>query len=186
MNNKIKLCLMLFVEFFKVGLFTIGGGLAMIPLITKICVEDKKWINEDEMLECVAISQTVPGIIAINTATYIGYKKGGISGAIWATIGVILPSFTIILALTNVLNIISEKDFVQGAFVGIKACVTGLVLCVAWDLGKKNLDSWVHWVLAAAAFVMVVFFKVNAIITIVVLAALGAVYFVRKVEKRDE
>ena len=113
MNNKIKLCLMLFVEFFKVGLFTIGGGLAMIPLITKICVEDKKWIDEDEMLECVAISQTVPGIIAINTATYIGYKKGGISGAIWATIGVILPSFTIILALTNVLNIISEKDFVR-------------------------------------------------------------------------
>ena len=158
----------------------------MIPLITKICVEDKKWITDDEMLECIAISQTVPGIIAINTATYIGYKKGGMVCAICATLGVIMPSFMIILALTNVLNLISENDFVQGAFVGIKACVTGLVLCVAWNLGKKTLDTWAHWVLAIAAFVMVVLFKVNAIITIVVLAATGAVYFVRKVENRNE
>ena len=158
----------------------------MIPLITKICVEDKKWITDDEMLECIAISQTVPGIIAINTATYIGYKKGGMACAMCATLGVIMPSFMIILALTNVLNLISENDFVRGAFVGIKACVTGLVLCVAWDLGKKTLDTWAHWVLAIAAFVMVVLFKVNAIITIVVLAATGAVYFVRKVENRNE
>lgn len=185
MNRKENLCWILFTEFFKVGLFTIGGGLAMIPLITKIMVEDRKWISEDEMMECVAISQTVPGIIAINAATYVGYKKAGMKGGIAATIGVILPSFMIILLLANVLEIVAKKDFVQGAFVGIKACVTGLVLCVAYNLGKQNLTSVAHWVLAVSAFLMVVLFGINAIITIVVLAALGAMYFMRKVEKNE-
>lgn len=182
MNKKENLCWILFKGFFKVGLFTIGGGLAMIPLITKIMVEDRKWISEDEMMECVAISQTVPGVIAINAATYIGYKKAGMKGGIAATIGVILPSFLIILMLVNALEMVAENDFVQGAFVGIKACVTGLVLCVAYNLGKQNLTSVVHWALAVAAFVMVVFFGINAIVAIVVLAVLGAMYFVRKVE----
>lgn len=185
MEKHENLCRILFKEFFKVGLFTIGGGLAMIPLIKKIMVEDRKWISEDEMMECVAISQTVPGVIAINAATYIGYKKAGIKGGIAGTIGVILPSFLIILCLVNVLELVAENDFVQGAFVGIKACVTGLVLCVAYNLGKQNLTSVAHWALAIGAFVMVVFFGLNAIITIVILAAIGAVHFIRKVEEDE-
>lgn len=170
----------LFWEFFKIGLFTIGGGMAMIPLMTKIVVEDKKWLSNEEMLDCVAVSQAVPGVVAINTATYIGSKKAGVKGGLAATIGVILPSFVIILALANIINIISENKYIQGAFVGIKACVAGLVLCVAYNIGKQTLSEWFHWVIAVAAFAGVVFFKINAIIVVIIAGVVGAIYYCNK------
>lgn len=172
----------LFWEFLKIGLFTIGGGMAMIPLMTKITVEDKKWVTQEEMLDCIAISQSVPGVVAINTATFIGYRKAGFLGGLFATLGVITPSFIIILALANVINAINDNKFIQGAFIGIKACVTGLVLCVAYDIGKQTLNGWFHWFLAILAFVSVVIFKINAIIVVIVTGLLGAIYYCKKAE----
>ena len=94
----------IFWEFCKVGLFTIGGGLVMIPVISRVAVDEKKWITDEEMLDCIALSQAVPGMIALNVATFVGYKKRGVAGGVIASVGVVLPSFLIILALAKTLT----------------------------------------------------------------------------------
>ena len=98
--------LSLFWEFFKVGMFTIGGGMAMIPQIQQVVVEDRKWLTEEEMIDCIAISQSMPGVIAINSATYIGSRISGIKGALSATLGAVMPSFMIIIAVVMFLGAI--------------------------------------------------------------------------------
>ena len=167
----------LFWVFLKIGLFTIGGGLVMIPLISRKVVEEKKWITDEEMLDCIALGQSLPGVIAINSAAFVGYKKRGIKGGIAATVGVSMPSLVIIIALANILDIVNNSSFVQGAMVGIKACVTGLVICVAYDLGKKTLKNVFQWIIAAAAFIAVVIFNVSAIIVVVFAGLIGVIYY---------
>lgn len=109
--NRIKenLYLQLFWFFFKLGLFTIGGGMAMIPLIQDIVVNRKKWMTEEEAVDCIAVSQALPGVIAINMATYIGHRKKGFAGAVCATAGVILPSFIIIILIVKLLHGLGDK-----------------------------------------------------------------------------
>lgn len=176
-NSKTPSLFALFWMFLKIGLFTIGGGLVMIPLISRKVVEEKKWITEEEMLDCIALGQSLPGVIAINSAAYVGYKKRGVKGGIMATLGVTVPSLVIIIALANVINAVNDNHFVQGAMVGIKACVVGLVICVAYDLGKKTLKNAFQWVMAVAAFICVVVFNVNAIIVIICAALAGIIYY---------
>ena len=122
--------LRLFWEFFKIGIFTIGGGMAMIPQIQQVVVKDKGWLSEEEMVDCIAVSQSMPGVIAINSATYIGRKTNGFSGAAAATTGVITPSFLIIILIVSFLGMVGENHYIQGAFVGIKAAVCGLITAV--------------------------------------------------------
>ena len=176
-NSKTPSLFALFWMFLKIGLFTIGGGLVMIPLISRKVVEEKKWITEEEMLDCIALGQSLPGVIAINSAAYVGYKKRGVKGGIMATLGVTVPSLVIIIALANVINAVNDNHFVQGAMVGIKACVVGLVICVAYDLGKKTLKNAFQWVMAVAAFICVAIINVNAIIVIICAALAGIIYY---------
>ena len=176
-NSKTPSLFALFWMFLKIGLFTIGGGLVMIPLISRKVVEEKKWITEEEMLDCIALGQSLPGVIAINSAAYVGYKKRGVKGGIMATLGVTVPSLVIIIALANVINAVNDNHFVQGAMVGIKACVVGLVICVAYDLGKKTLKNAFQWERAVAAFICVAIFNVNAIIVIICAALAGIIYY---------
>ena len=176
-NSKTPSLFALFWMFLKIGLFTIGGGLVMIPLISRKVVEEKKWITEEEMLDCIALGQSLPGVIAINSAAYVGYKKRGVKGGIMATLGVTVPSLVIIIALASVINAVNDNHFVQGAMVGIKACVVGLVICVAYDLGKKTLKNAFQWVMAVAAFICVAIFNVNAIIVIICAALAGIIYY---------
>ena len=176
-NSKTPSLFALFWMFLKIGLFTIGVGLVMIPLISRKVVEEKKWITEEEMLDCIALGQSLPGVIAINSAAYVGYKKRGVKGGIMATLGVTVPSLVIIIALANVINAVNDNHFVQGAMVGIKACVVGLVICVAYDLGKKTLKNAFQWVMAVAAFICVAIFNVNAIIVIICAALAGIIYY---------
>ena len=176
-NSKTPSLFALFWMFLKIGLFTIGGGLVMIPLISRKVVEEKKWITEEEMLDCIALGQSLPGVIAINSAAYVGYKKRGVKGGIMATLGVTVPSLVIIIALANVINAVNDNHFVQGAMVGIKACVVGLVICVAYDLGKKTLKNAFQWVMAVAAFICVAIFNINAIIVIICAALAGIIYY---------
>ena len=103
----------LFWSFFKLGLFTIGGGMAMIPLIQGIVVDEKHWMTEEEAVDCIAVSQGLPGVVAINMATYIGHQKKGSGGALAATIGVILPSFVIIILIVKLLQGIGDNPYVQ-------------------------------------------------------------------------
>ena len=118
----------LFITFFKIGLFTFGGGYAMIPLIKEEIVEKKKWISNDEMLEIIAIAESTPGPIAINMATYIGYKNRKILGSIFATLGVVLPSMVIIILISLIYNSFIQNQYVKYAFVGIKCAVAILIL----------------------------------------------------------
>ena len=127
----------LFLIFAKIGLFTFGGGYAMISLIENNCVEKKNWINHDEMMNITVIAESTPGPIAINCATYVGYKKAGIIGAIISTLGIVLPSFAVIYLIAMFLDNFLEITIIANAFKGIKIAVGFLILDAAITMIKK-------------------------------------------------
>ena len=144
----------LFCTFFKIGAFTFGGGYAMIPLIQKEAVENKGWITDDDILEIIAIAESTPGPIAINSATFVGYRTCGVLGAACATFGVVLPSFVIILAISYVLEQFQELKAVQYAFNGIRAGVLALLFKALWGMYKKNQKNGASYIIMAASFVL--------------------------------
>lgn len=166
----------LFTIFFKIGLFTIGGGLAMIPLIKRAVVDDNKWLTEAEMTDCIALAQSLPGVIAVNTATYIGNKKRGILGAFFATLGVVLPSFIIIILVVLFLDTIGDNRYIEGALTGVKAASCALIVVASYSLGKQILKGVFPWVLAIVSFVAIAIFDVTAVWAIIVGAILGCIY----------
>ena len=176
MKNKIKTLLSLFLTFMKIGGFTFGGGYAMIPLIQRETVENKKWIGEDDILDIVALAESTPGPIAINAATFVGYKVGGFFGAFFATFGVILPSFVIILAISMVLERFRELKAVQYAFEGIRAGVLALILKALFGMYKKVKKSILAYVIMALALLICAFFDVPVIIVILSCALTGLIY----------
>lgn len=176
----------LFWEFFKIGLFTIGGGMAMLPLIQKVAVEDKKWMDAEDMIDCLAVSQAMPGVIAINSATYIGRRRYGITGSLAATLGVILPSFLIIIAVVTLLGTVGQNKYVDGAFTGIKAAVCGLVIVSACKLGKQVLKDPFTWIAAIAAFAAIAIFRITALWAIIAGAAAGILYLIIREHRRAE
>ena len=127
----------LFITFAKIGLFTFGGGLAMISLIENICVEQKKWITHEEMMNVTVIAQSTPGPMAINCATYVGYKKKGLAGAVVATVGLVFPSFIIIFIISRFLDNFLEITWIASAFKGIRIAVGILILDVAINMISK-------------------------------------------------
>lgn len=167
----------LFVVFFKLGAFTIGGGIAMLPLLQNELIYSKKWFTEDEFLDAVAVCQGLPGVVAVNMATYVGHKRHGVLGSIIATIGVILPSFVIILAIATGLARWGEHHWIQGAMAGLRAAALGLVLVSIFQLGstifKKNTVTSV--ISAAAAFALIVFLHVNTAWVILMFLMVGIV-----------
>ena len=126
--QKIKNALQLFWTFFKIGLFTFGGGYAMIAVIQREIVERKKWIEQEDFLDIIAIAESTPGPLAINSATYVGYKRCGVLGSAFATFGVVLPSFVIIFAISFFFDAFLSLQYVRYAFRGIQACVAFLIL----------------------------------------------------------
>ena len=132
-----KLLLELFLCFFKIGLFTFGGGYAMIALIENACVEAKKWITHDEMMNITVIAESTPGPIAINCATFVGYKQKGFWGAVAATLGVVLPSFIIIYLIVLYFNKFIQISLISHAFQGIKIAVGILILDAGINMFKK-------------------------------------------------
>lgn len=173
---KDNLYLQLFYEFFKLGLFTIGGGMAMVPLIQDIVVDKKGWMSEEEAVDCIAVSQGLPGVIAINMATYIGRQKKGMLGSVCATAGVILPSFIIIILIVELLQGIGDNPYLNGALMGIKAAATGLIAHSAYKVGKKVLTGAFQWALAVGAFAAIIFLGINAVWVIVAGILLGLLY----------
>ena len=159
-----SLLLELFITFAKTGLFTFGGGYAMIALIEDICVEKKKWITHDEMMSLTVIAESTPGPVAINCATYVGYKQKGIAGAIAATIGMIVPSFIIIFLITGVLDRFLEIQWVARAFAGIKIAVGILIVDAAFKLIKHMEKNPVSFLILTCSFILVLIinlFSVN-------------------------
>jgi len=165
----------LFWTFFKIGGFTFGGGHAMIPLIQKETVENKKWITDDDILEIIAIAESTPGPVAINSATFVGYRTAGFWGAVAATMGVVLPSFCIILAIAYLLDNFMEIKAVQYAFLGINAGVLALLFKALWNMYKKSPKGWVSYVVMGASFLLTAILKVNLFAVIIGCAVFGLV-----------
>jgi chromate transporter len=137
-----RLYLQLFWSFFKIGAFTLGGGYAMIPLFQREVVERKRWIGEQEFLELLAVAQSAPGPIALNTAIFTGYKTKGVWGSIVAGLGMALPSFIAILLIVHFLTDFKEQPGVERVFKGIRPAVVALIVAPLWKMGKSAGISW--------------------------------------------
>ena len=163
----------LFTTFLKIGAFTFGGGYAMIPLIQREVAEKRKWITDEDILDIVAIAESTPGPIAINTATFVGYKTAGFWGSFLATTGVVLPSFCIIIALSFVLDQFQHLQAVQFAFNGIRVAVLGLVLKAFYTMYKKCPKNLGSYIIAALAFIGVGILDINTIYVLIICALFG-------------
>ncbi len=175
----------LFSTFCRIGGFTFGGGYAMLPMLQKEVVEKYHWATEDEVLDYFAIGQCTPGIIFVNTATFVGYKRKGIPGAIVATVGGVFPSVCIVLLIAAVLHNFAEQPLVQHAFAGIRVAVSVLILNAVVGLRKKSIVDKLCAGIAAAAFLLSVWLEISPAIVIVAAAILGiAICSGREAKKR--
>jgi len=147
----------LFLVFLKIGAFTFGGGLAMIPIIQREICTNKQWITEKELMDIVAIAESTPGPVAVNAATFVGYRTKGYAGAFLATLGVMLPSFLIISLLSLVLNDFQKIKAVRYAFLGIRASVLALILKALFSMYRSAQKNAVSYCIMAAAFMLTSF-----------------------------
>ena len=166
----------LYWAFFRIGGLTFGGGLSMLPMLKYELVEKKKWVSEEQLLDCYAVGQCTPGIIAVNTATYVGYLKKGLAGAIWGTAGMISPSILIITTLCLFLNNFMDNVWVRHALMGIKGVVCALMLNTVISLAKKSLVSPLCVVIGIAATILAMFTDVPTVLIVVVAAIVGIIY----------
>ena len=165
----------LFITFFKIGLFTFGGGYAMVPVISEEVAHKKKWITDEDILEIVAIAESTPGPIAINTSTFVGWRVGGFTGAALATLGTVLPSFLIIFAISGILEIFEDFKPLQYAFFGIRAGVLALLIKALWTMYKKCPKSTVSYIVMAGSFIAAAFIKIDILYIIIGCAVFGLV-----------
>ena len=189
--KKLKTCLSLFLTMFKIGLFTFGGGYAMIAVIQRELVEKKKWIEQEEYLDVVAIAESTPGPLAINSATYIGYKVGGVLGSIFATLGVVLPSFIIIFVISLFFDKFLQLNFVKYAFHGIQACVGFLILSAGLKMFKglkKSVFNLTLFIITIIALTLLDLFALNfsTVFFVLIGGAVGIVVYLISLIKNKE
>ena len=189
--KKSKLILTLFLCFFKIGAFTFGGGYAMLSLLENEFVSKKGWLTKDEFLDMLAIAESTPGPIAINSATFIGYKTAGVLGSTFATLGVVLPSFIIIFVISLFLDKFLTLTVVKSAFKGIQACVVYLIGSVGIKLFKQMDKKPLPIIIMATVLVSMVTLsllaiKFSSIIYILVSGAIGVIAFYSKKQSGKE
>ena len=174
-ESNVKKILSLFLTFLKIGTFTFGGGYAMIPLIQREIVQKRQWITDDDILEITAIAESTPGPIAVNTATFVGYRICKFGGAFFSTLGVVLPSFLIIAAISYVLREFLHIKAVRYAFYGIRAGVLALILKALWTMYRQCPAKVISYTIAALAFISVAFFKINVLFVLPACALIGLI-----------
>lgn len=172
----------LFFTFFKIGLFTFGGGYSMLAMIKREISDNKKWVSEEEVTDIFAIGQCTPGVIAVNTATYIGCKLKGVKGAVMSTLGVITPSFIIIIILAAFVQTFYEFKIVQDALWGIRIAVAGLIITAFVRITKKNITDWQGVLIFAVALAL--FAGANFAVQIIILLAAAAGIVIKSVSGR--
>ncbi len=181
-----KIYLDLFTAWFKMGLFTFGGGYAMLPMIQKEVIEKYKWATEDEVMDYYAIGQCTPGIIAVNTATFVGYKVKGYLGGIVATLGVVSPSLIIITLITALISNFSQLEVVQHALQGIQVAVCVLMFVAVEKLLKKGVkDPWT-FLIFAAAFALKRLTDLSTVILVILAGIAGYVLFLARQGKEAQ
>jgi chromate transporter len=169
----VRVYLELIVTFFKIGIMTFGGGYAMLPIIQREVVEKKQWATEEEILDYYAIGQCTPGIIAVNTATFIGNKQKGVLGGFLATLGLVLPSLIIITVIAAVLTNFAEIPAVQHALAGIRVAVVVLVGYSVKKLAKSGVRGAFGWCLFVLTFLVSALFGVSPVLVVVLAAVAG-------------
>lgn len=179
-----KLLLRLFLTFAKIGVVTFGGGYAMLPILQRDIVQKNKWATDDELMDYFAIGQCTPGIIAVNTATFIGHKLKGISGGIVATLGVITPSIIIISIIAAFITNFADLPIVNYAFTGIRVCVCVLILNSVSKLIKKSVvDKW-SALIFLFVFILSFFFDISAAILVLIAGFFG--YIIKTLSKKED
>ena len=163
----------LFTAFFKIGLFTFGGGMSMLPMLQKELVESKKWLTDEEILNYFAIGQCTPGIIAVNVATFCGYKRAGLSGAIVSTVGIVCPSWIVITLIAGSISRFSEIAWIQRAMKGVYVAVAALLTRAVFTFGKKILTDLVTAAIAAGAFLAMSVWNVSGILIVLAAGIIG-------------
>ncbi|WP_432663025.1 chromate transporter [Wukongibacter baidiensis] len=173
MENNKNILWELFSVFFRIGLFTIGGGYAMLPMLQREVVEKYEWATDEEIMDYYAIGQSTPGIIAINTATFIGFKKKGVIGGIIATLGMVAPSWVIIMSIAAFFQQFADNPWMKSAFSGIRVVVLVLILNAVIKMGKKAITNWIGIVIGIIAFVAVAFLSISPIYIIISAGLVG-------------
>lgn len=174
----------LFLAFAKIGAVTFGGGYAMLPILQRDIVNKHHWATEEELMDYFAIGQCTPGIIAVNTATFIGHKNNGVAGAVAATLGVITPSIIIITIIAAFISNFSDLAVVKYAFNGIRVCVCVLILNSVIKLAKTALsDKWA-FVIFGLVFILSMFFNISSAILVLLAGAMG--YLIKTVLQKEE
>ncbi len=171
----------------RIGAFTFGGGYAMIPLIQREICTNKKWLDEKEISDIVAISESTPGPIAINAATFVGYRTNGLIGACAATLGVVLPPFLIISIISFFLNGSKSFKAVQYAFMGIRAAVLALILKALWMMFKSAKKNVISYIIMGLALILMAFLKIDAVFVIIGCGVFGLIWSLlnRKEQSHD-
>ena len=180
----------LLLTFMKIGMFTFGGGYAMLSVIEDECVERKQWITRDEMMKITVIAESTPGPIAINCATYIGYQRAGVPGAIFATLGIVIPSFGVIYIISTFLDDFLEYEIVAKAFKGIKIAVGLMIFNVGRNMMRKVSFEILSRIIWSSAFILMLLidifsWKFSSVSLILIAAVIGvSVSFVHKLSEK--
>jgi len=165
----------LFLSFFRIGLFTFGGGYAMLPMLQKEVVEKHGWVTEDDILDYYAIGQCTPGVIAVNTATFVGEHIAGVLGSAVATIAVVFPSLIIITLISSILQTVSQYTVVQNALAGIRVGVAALIVVSVAKLFKKGVKDLLGYIVFAVSLLAIVIFDVSPIWLVLAAVLIGVV-----------
>ena len=171
MQQKVSLW-QIFAVFAKIGAFTIGGGYAMIPIIQRE-MSRRGWISDEELPDIVALSQSAPGVMAVNISIFAGYRLRGVRGSIAATLGSILPSFLIILAIAMFFSAFRDNPWVERAFKGIRPVVISLIAVPMVNMARKSCTTWWKWAIVVASLVLVAFLNVSPIYILLVVIIIG-------------
>ena len=161
-------------------MFTVGGGPAMIPLVVELATERRGWLSKEEMMDCLTISQSLPGGVIINMAAYIGRRLSGTKGMLFAAFGAVIPTAALAVVVGVLLGRIGDNAYAMGAIQGAKAAAAGLVLATFFKLGAANFKKRYFWVIAAAALAAVIIFHVSAIWVIAAGGLLGWIMFKKR------
>ena len=183
--ERIKNLFQLYWSFFKIGGLTFGGGLSMLPMLERELVQRRKWVTEEEILDFYAIGQCTPGIIAVNTATFVGYKKEKILGGIFATLGMISPSIIVISLVAAFFEMFLSNKWFSHAMMGVRSVVCAMLINTIISLGQKCLKNAYSWIICVIILVLGFFTKIPTVVLVLMAAAVGIAFNEIKF-RRDE
>jgi chromate transporter len=177
----------IFITFFKIGAFTIGGGYAMLPLVQDEVCTKKNWVTEDEFLDIISIVNSLPGMLATNSSGFIGYRLRGVIGFIVAILGCITPSIAIILILATVFTAVSGNAYVQAFFMGVRPCIVVIMASAVYKLGKKvDFKQTYNLIALIVAFVAIAFFGVTSLYLVILAIIVSLIMFAAKAKNKVE